>query len=97
MDSFLTPGKAPPAGPGLARLGLLISTKDRFRKNIVKRELITNTIRNVDRILVFHQGELVEDGTHEELMENKFISINLNQTVNRFQLEEMKMVQVEHY
>ena len=32
-----------------------------------------NTIRNVDRILVFHQGELVEDGTHEELMENKHI------------------------
>jgi len=32
-----------------------------------------NTIRNVDRILVFHQGELVEDGTHEELMGNKHI------------------------
>ncbi len=28
-----------------------------------------NTIRAVDRILVLHQGELVEDGTHAELVE----------------------------
>jgi len=27
-----------------------------------------NTIRHVDRILVFHQGELVENGSHEDLI-----------------------------
>jgi len=27
-----------------------------------------NTIRHVDRILVFHQGELVENGSHEDLL-----------------------------
>ena len=27
-----------------------------------------NTIRHVDRILVFHQGELVENGSHEALI-----------------------------
>jgi ATP-binding cassette subfamily B protein len=28
-----------------------------------------STIKNVDRILVMHKGRLVEEGTHEELLE----------------------------
>ncbi|KAL3125940.1 hypothetical protein niasHT_009469 [Heterodera trifolii] len=31
------------------------------------------TIRNVDQILVFHNGQIVETGTHEELIEKKGI------------------------
>lgn len=30
-----------------------------------------NTIRNVDRILVLHQGRVVEEGSHEELLERR--------------------------
>jgi ABC-type multidrug transport system fused ATPase/permease subunit len=28
-----------------------------------------STIQNADRILVFHHGELLEEGTHAELLE----------------------------
>lgn len=42
----------------------------RHRTSIVVAHRLS-TIRNVDRILVFHKGRLVEAGTHQELMQNE--------------------------
>jgi ATP-binding cassette subfamily B protein len=41
---------------------------DRAALNIAQR---LSTIRTVDRILVFHKGRLVEEGTHDALMETQ--------------------------
>lgn len=38
-----------------------------------------STIRDVDRILVFHKGELVEDGPHDELLEQRGVYWRLYQ------------------
>jgi ATP-binding cassette subfamily B protein len=38
-----------------------------------------STIRDVDRILVMHKGELVEEGTHEELLERRGVYWRLYQ------------------
>ncbi|HPQ40793.1 MAG TPA: ABC transporter ATP-binding protein [bacterium] len=42
----------------------------RHRTSIIVAHRLS-TIRNVDRILVFHKGRVVESGTHSELMENE--------------------------
>ncbi|ELP90275.1 P-glycoprotein, partial [Entamoeba invadens IP1] len=36
-----------------------------------------STVRNADKICVFHQGEIIESGTHEELMSKKGSYYNL--------------------
>jgi ATP-binding cassette, subfamily B, multidrug efflux pump len=35
------------------------------------------TIENADRILVIHQGEIIETGTHQELLKNKGFYFNM--------------------
>jgi len=42
-------------------------SKDRTTVIIAHR---LSTIRNADRILVLEKGEIIEDGTHEELVSN---------------------------
>ena len=41
-----------------------------------------STIREADLILVFHEGEIVERGTHEELLEKKGLYYKLHQAQN---------------
>jgi len=41
-----------------------------------------STIRDADMILVFHEGEIVERGTHEELLELKGLYYNMHQAQN---------------
>lgn len=40
-----------------------------------------NTIKKVDKIIVLHQGELVEEGSHEELMKNHYKYYELVKTL----------------
>jgi ATP-binding cassette, subfamily B, multidrug efflux pump len=35
------------------------------------------TIENADRILVIHQGEIIESGTHQELLQKKGVYFNM--------------------
>ena len=42
-----------------------------------------STIRNADQILVIDHGEIVERGTHSELMEKKGFNFNLQNTQSR--------------
>jgi len=44
-----------------------------------------STIISADRILVFNQGEIIGDGTHEELMKNNDVYRDLYQTYYEFQ------------
>ena len=47
-----------------------------------------STIKNADRILVLDKGKLVEDGTHEELMEKNGLYAHLYQIQYRTNTEE---------
>ena len=44
-----------------------------------------STLRNASRLIVLDRGEIVEIGTHEELMEKKGVFFNLVQTQSRVQ------------
>ena len=44
-----------------------------------------STIRHVDRIIVMHHGQIVETGSHQELLERKGIYFNLYQLQYRDQ------------
>ena len=49
-----------------------------------------STIKHVDKILVMHQGYLVEEGTHEELLKHRGIYYKLYQLQYRDQEERLR-------
>ncbi len=52
------------------------------KKTIIAIAHRLSTIREADLILVFHEGEIVERGTHEELLEKKGLYYKLHQAQN---------------
>jgi ATP-binding cassette, subfamily B, multidrug efflux pump len=63
-------------------VGTEVQIQEALERLLVNRTAIIiahrlSTIRNVDRVLVLRQGELVESGSHEELMEINGVYANL--------------------